>query len=29
MSRIFWGDNRGVNPADIDDTIVTIGKGRG
>jgi anaerobic selenocysteine-containing dehydrogenase len=29
MSRIFWGNNRGVNPADIGGRIVTIGKKRG
>jgi anaerobic selenocysteine-containing dehydrogenase len=29
MSRIFWGKNRGVNPAEISDSIVTIRKKRG
>jgi anaerobic selenocysteine-containing dehydrogenase len=29
MSRIFWGKNRGVNPADLNDTIVEIRKKRG
>jgi anaerobic selenocysteine-containing dehydrogenase len=29
MSRIFWRENRGVNPADISDAIVTIRKARG
>jgi anaerobic selenocysteine-containing dehydrogenase len=29
MSRLFWGKNRGVNPADIYDSIVAIRKKRG
>ena len=29
MSRIFWGDNRGVNPADILDEVVAIQRKRG
>jgi anaerobic selenocysteine-containing dehydrogenase len=29
MSRIFWGENRGANPADISDRVVTIRKKRG
>ncbi len=29
MSRIFWGGNRGVNAADINDPIVAIRKKRG
>jgi anaerobic selenocysteine-containing dehydrogenase len=29
MSRMFWGKNRGVNPADISDAIVAIRKKRG
>jgi anaerobic selenocysteine-containing dehydrogenase len=29
MSRVFWGKNRGLNPADISDAIITIRKKRG
>jgi anaerobic selenocysteine-containing dehydrogenase len=29
MSRIFWGKNLGINPADFNGQIVTIGKKRG
>jgi thiosulfate reductase/polysulfide reductase chain A len=29
MSRMFWGKNRGINPADISDAIVAIRKKRG
>jgi anaerobic selenocysteine-containing dehydrogenase len=29
MSRMFWGKNRGVNPADISDAIVVVRKERG
>lgn len=29
MSRMFWGENRGVNPAEIADAIVAIRKERG
>ena len=29
MSRIFWGKNRGINPAEIPDSIVVIRKKRG
>jgi anaerobic selenocysteine-containing dehydrogenase len=29
MVRIFWGNNRGINPADLGDGIVTIRKGQG
>ena len=29
MSRIFWGKNRGINPAEIADSVVSIRKRRG
>jgi len=29
MSRVFWGENRGVNAAGLDGVVVTIRKKRG